>query len=69
MEGGNIKVITIEYDDSADYGKILMVCLSQLYNELIRRALAKCKANQVQACKMLGMNRGTFRKYMKGIGL
>lgn len=36
--------------------------------EVISQALVKTRGNQTLAADLLGMNRGTFRKYLKAIG-
>lgn len=36
--------------------------------EVISQALVKARGNQTEAAELLGMNRGTFRKYLKAIG-
>ena len=35
--------------------------------EVISQALVKTRGNQTFAAELLGMNRGTFRKYLKAI--
>jgi len=36
---------------------------------LLEVVLKKCRGNQSQACKILGLNRGTLRKKMAKYGL
>ena len=43
--------------------------LSQIEPPLLEFVLKKCRGNQSQACKILGLNRGTLRKKMAKYGL
>ena len=43
--------------------------LSQIEPPLLEVFLKKCRGNQSQACKILGLNRGTLRKKMAKYGL
>ena len=43
--------------------------LSQIEQPLLEVVLKKCRGNQSQASKILGLNRGTLRKKMAKYGL
>ena len=43
--------------------------LSQIEPPLLEGVLKKCRGNQSQACKILGLNRGTLRKKMAKYGV
>jgi DNA-binding protein Fis len=42
--------------------------IKEVTEEVISQALVKARGNQTLAAELLGMNRGTFRKYLNRMG-
>lgn len=42
--------------------------IQSVTEEVISQALVKARGNQTEAAEKLGMNRGTFRKYLTRMG-
>ncbi len=51
-------------DNDAKYDDII----EAVTEEVISQALVKTRGNQTLAAELLGMNRGTFRKYLTRMG-
>ena len=49
--------------------ELYKLTLSQIEPPLLEVVLKKCKGNQSEASKVLGLNRGTFRKKLEKYGL
>jgi DNA-binding protein Fis len=53
-------IINKMFDEGDDYQTVI----KQFQDRVMSRALIETRGNQTKASKLLGLNRGTFRKWM-----
>ena len=61
--------VTISDEDLRKYGEVYNRALSMLEKPLIEHALCMTEGNQVQAAKLLGINRNTLYTKIKKLGI
>ncbi|WP_151982594.1 helix-turn-helix domain-containing protein [Acinetobacter guerrae] len=64
----NQKILTDEFLQ-AHKGALHKAVIEQVEKKLINEVLVKTRGNQTQAAKILGINRGTFRKKLLAAGI